>query len=534
VIETFQGNYFVETSKVYERPVDVSVQMRLVSGSNECGVVAVFPKTRARHSGYTAGVGWWSNYFGAGVDGRIARYGNNGGNNLKQWHLVRINVADNGKVYFYLNGQLRRTITDNRYRRGKIRLGNGCRMYQYRDLTIKNNLPAVHWIAALSKGSYGKKDIGEANFNRAFWASKHHIIKRVCASCRQDYKVMYYRRYTAVKDFAIYDYLKNNWKSSANRLNKDFGIFSSYQDALVKQNPWRFCNYDDKGIGFPRDCGKKKPGRGQWNSWTRGGKSVIFYIEGQEEPSGGRVQGLKNGWLPYGKGYSVPQTAKYGKLCVLSGTIKRRGNKNPLTTLPEDCRPTKRLIFNLYNNGGKQNRGCTNGCTLRVDVLTNGQIHIISAKGQYRWISLSGISFTTGGQKNVRVLNSWKGYGGSYRSPTYTRLGKLCEVEGLLRGSKWGRPMVQLPRACRPRQRLIFNVNNHARTARVDVKPNGHITWIGGGRNHGWISLSGIVFPTTTRTTNLKLLNSWRSYGGEYGKVNVAETGTLCVVSGLI
>merc|ERR1712216_382275 len=111
-------------------------KIRLSSGSNECGVLNIFPQNTARHTGYNAGVGWWANYFGAGVDGAIGRRGNNAGNNLRQWHTVRINVAADGKVYFYINGQLRHTIVHNRYKSGKIRFGNGCRDFQIKDVEV--------------------------------------------------------------------------------------------------------------------------------------------------------------------------------------------------------------------------------------------------------------------------------------------------------------------------------------------------------------------------------------------------------------
>ena len=41
---------------------------------------------------------------------------------------------------------------------------------------------------------------------------------------------------------------------------------------------WRFCNYNDSGIGFPRDCGKSGFVAYQWNSLTRGGHGVTWKI----------------------------------------------------------------------------------------------------------------------------------------------------------------------------------------------------------------------------------------------------------------
>ena len=39
-------------------------------------------------------------------------------------------------------------------------------------------------------------------------------------------------------------------------MNVDFQIFSSYDEALTKTRPWLYCNYNDVGVGFPRDCSK--------------------------------------------------------------------------------------------------------------------------------------------------------------------------------------------------------------------------------------------------------------------------------------
>lgn len=157
-------------------------------------------------------------------------------------------------------------------------------------MTVKTELHSLDlflgWTLGLSKGSYGNKDMGATEFNQLFWASPNKIVKRLCSKCAADYKEIFYRRYTSVTSFPVYDYMKQNWKLQNNLINRDFGIFSSYTDALAKRNAWKFCNYDDPGIGFPRDCGKNGAVGGQWNSWTRGGKDVAYYIEaGGEEPS---------------------------------------------------------------------------------------------------------------------------------------------------------------------------------------------------------------------------------------------------------
>merc|ERR1711985_22832 len=107
VIQTNQGGYYVDTKETFHRPVDMSVELYQTSGSNECGVVALFPQNTNRHSSYNAGVGWWASYFGAGVD-----------------------------------GSLKYTVSNNNYQSGIIRLGNNCRNFQYRNLVVTTNTDA--------------------------------------------------------------------------------------------------------------------------------------------------------------------------------------------------------------------------------------------------------------------------------------------------------------------------------------------------------------------------------------------------------
>jgi len=239
-------------------------------------------------------------------------------------------------------------------------------------------------------------------------------------------------------------------------------------------------------------------------------------------PTTVRGAGLSNGWVAYGHGYEAPSTTLYGDLCVVSGLIKRSAMASRLMALPPDCRPNKRVIFNLNNHAN----------TLRVDVLTNGEVHYVAGTWQYGWLNLDGISFAVRNQRAVGTQNGFAAYGGSYGSPSYTVSGALCVVEGLVKGSQWGRSMVQLPSNCRPKKRLIFNQNNNAKTCRVDVQVDGEVTWHAGGRDYGWVSLSGIFFSTKVGKA-LSLYNGWANYGGVYGSVTVEIAGSLCLVSGL-
>ena len=60
-------------------------------------------------------------------------------------------------------------------------------------------------------------------------------------------------------------------------LGRDFDIFSTLEDARASKNPWKYCNYNDNGIGFPRDCGPLGSVGGQWNSQERGGQADIEF-----------------------------------------------------------------------------------------------------------------------------------------------------------------------------------------------------------------------------------------------------------------
>ena len=66
-----------------------------------------------------------------------------------------------------------------------------------------------------------------------------------------------------------YDLFTNNWFSSNNKLNQDFEIYSTESDLRSSRDKWTYCNYDDPGIGYPRDCGKTGYRGGTWFSIKR-------------------------------------------------------------------------------------------------------------------------------------------------------------------------------------------------------------------------------------------------------------------------
>lgn len=118
------------------------------------------------------------------------------------------------------------------------------------------------------------------------------IIRRFCDSCSyESHRDIYYKRLTPIPDAGyddgqvfFLDLFLNNWFNfPANELGTDFELYSSYEDALAGINKWKYCNYNDPGIGFPRDCSDTSYAKWhQWNSYIRGGGSANqhgFYVE---------------------------------------------------------------------------------------------------------------------------------------------------------------------------------------------------------------------------------------------------------------
>ena len=76
-----------------------------------------------------------------------------------------------------------------------------------------------------------------------------------------------------------YDLFTNNWFSSNNKLNKDFEIYSTELELRRSSNKWTFCNYDDPGIGYPRDCGKNGHVAHTWFSIKRAPQKDLSTFE---------------------------------------------------------------------------------------------------------------------------------------------------------------------------------------------------------------------------------------------------------------
>jgi hypothetical protein len=94
--------------------------------------------------------------------------------------------------------------------------------------------------------------------------------------------------------------------------------------------------------------------------------------------------GLGGGWTDYGHSYQGASIYKQGDFCMVSGLVKT-SSWGAIAELPDNCRPTGRLAFNLNNNEYQS----------QVDVLPNGQVLWMAGGKSHGWLSLSGIAFST-------------------------------------------------------------------------------------------------------------------------------------------
>jgi len=132
---------------------------------------------------------------------------------------------------------------------------------------------------------YGRGSMISSDTNPDLWNSVQQgsYIRRLCPSCHNtSHKDITYKRLTSEGTIDFRKLFLSNWFSDPegdgkNVRGEDFNLFSSFEDAKNNTNPWKFCNYNDGGIGFPRDCGPNGHVGGEWNSMSRGGETDFAY-----------------------------------------------------------------------------------------------------------------------------------------------------------------------------------------------------------------------------------------------------------------
>ncbi|MCA9571505.1 MAG: hypothetical protein KC656_26890, partial [Myxococcales bacterium] len=212
-------------------------------------------------------------------------------------------------------------------------------------------------------------------------------------------------------------------------------------------------------------------------------------------PPGELYPGLK----AYGGDYAGPTVSQQGDVVTLGGLVKRTESSWPeaLFILPEDRRPTKRLVFPANQHDGRA----------RIDILPDGRVLVVST-GSRDYVSLDGISFRKTAGTAMPLGPSVNPYGGDYEGPSMSVVGDIVRLQGLAKrtNNDWS-VIGTLPAGYRPARRIAFEALSHNHDIRVDIKPDGQVIWNTGNESSPWISLSGIELVKTgvgTETTSTR------------------------------
>jgi len=184
-----------------------------------------------------------------------------------------------------------------------------------------------------------------------------------------------------------------------------------------------------------------------------------------------------------------------------------------------------------------------------------------------QWASLDGITIYTKGAADALELPApWVKYERGFMDPSYMRIDMsppknskktrqdayivqypgmgLCFFFGLMRINNWAigdwaDHLATIPKECRPSHRLVFAVNQHENTLRVDITPEGMVVFVSGMKKHAWVSLDGIQFMTHA-TNPLNLYGDWKPYSATHNGTDQRDpvwhrtTKQLCVLSGVV
>jgi len=229
-------------------------------------------------------------------------------------------------VYEFLHSEIEETNIDKHLESSSL----GDTRRRLPQTYIYQTVPNIvkNWVLALTLDGDGtaEYDLGELQFNSLAKHSYEFIIKRECPSCSADYQTIYYKRYTDPANFDAYGHMKD-WSSTDNVLGIDFNLYSTLSDALSdnRQNAWKYCNYNDPGIGAFRDCGKTGSVYWQWTSQSRGGQKASFYVYMSCTLCNADEQAVDigdyfpycfphcmTGWIPVGSGCVRPNSNNQG------------------------------------------------------------------------------------------------------------------------------------------------------------------------------------------------------------------------------
>ncbi len=230
---------------------------------------------------------------------------------------------------------------------------------------------------------------------------------------------------------------------------------------------------------------------------------------------------LINEWRDAGGPFSTLTVHRTRSFCFLSGVIRGK-HKGLFLSLGPAYHPAFRQIFTA----------ATSTWPVRVEMKASGEMEWSGGDKGVRWISLSNVVYSTFRGKRLDMPPDVYSRSGDIAAPYVVKEGNICVVGGSLAAPRWGL-VAKLPKACRPKARLVFTVNNHDWPARVDILPDGKILWLGGHGDKPWMSLGGIIFSTVGGKP-LTLESGWKNLGQDHHKAYFRKQQGLVVLGGSI
>jgi len=241
---------------------------------------------------------------------------------------------------------------------------------------------------------------------------------------------------------------------------------------------------------------------------------------------------LDNTWTSFGHTYQKPYVGRLGPWCFASGVVRYNSSwTDRMTQLPYGCHPRGNLMF----------EGLTDNMEgRRLDVSSDGNITMWQDKAK-PWVSLDGVSFPNDIASGypIPLAKSWESYPNDKTAKAmYFREEDACMLSGLIQPvgaseKNWTALIGTLPIDCRPQGRIVLNVNQGSRSHRVDILADGSILWVTGNKGLAYLSLDGVVFPTTVRAGKEFLGRGWKAWGGDFRKPLYKRVGKICFLTGL-
>ena len=149
-------------------------------------------------------------------------------------------------------------LISNEDREFDVDLGPGEQIQQNATLNFAITDDEQQWTDVVVLGPYGSTKIkDDPQFNALFATCP--VVQYVRNGAVM---AVYVRTSSIPQDFDARTLFTNDWSNVGNEMGHDFELY----DQLHDNQPWQYCNYNDEGIGFPRDCGKDGAISNRWFS----------------------------------------------------------------------------------------------------------------------------------------------------------------------------------------------------------------------------------------------------------------------------